>query len=217
MRPGLAAVVVLALVGLAPPAHARQIDARDRPSVSGPLTRVIKQCTRERRRAPSGVVIAVAKNCVFFYSFNPARETNPRRDYGAIWLQTTLDAKRGWCAATTKSDIRVPRGSIPHARRPQAVRTGRRHWHRTVLVVDASDNALRNGRIARWFVLFPRVLRGNTLDGGRLFRSVWRGSTARTVASASGLEISWRQAAGPPTTLKTKLAYLIRNKRGGSC
>jgi hypothetical protein len=211
MRARLVPILVLGLLGLVPAALARQMDARDFPRVSGPLTLATKECDRKALRA-GGSLAAVVKSCLRFYRFNPARETNPSRNYGAIWLQTNVDGRNGWCATVVKSDIRIPDRSVALARRPRSNRTARPRGHRTFLPVDANDNATSNAFITRWFRFYPRSMRGMMLNEGRKFRTLWYGSAGRKLAFASGVEISWRRSAGQPQSVSSALQYKIKKK-----
>ncbi|MFN2488579.1 MAG: hypothetical protein ABR529_02315 [Actinomycetota bacterium] len=205
-------LLLLGLVASGAPSLARQLVAADKPRVSGPLTQGSKRCEARKERV-NGRVIAVARSCLRFYSFDPAFENNGRRDYGAIWLQVNIDSRRRWCATTVKADIIVPNGTKLHAREPKSFNARRRHKVKTKLVVDARNNASREGVIQKRFLLLPRTLRGRTRDDGRVWRTVWHGSSKRLFASASGIETSWpsEQDLGD-FTARAELRYRIKKK-----
>jgi hypothetical protein len=211
-----ARVVWLAVLGLllaASPVAGAQTDASDPPNVRGPLESVTKRCGRRLERNNNGVVIGVVRSCVRFYRFRPSSETNSARDYGVIWLQTTIDTRRRWCATTVRSTIPIPRRARLHSRRPRVVRLRRLRGATTRLVVDANGHARRRSAyIRRWLVLYPRVLRGVTRNDGRAFRAVWFGSSDRELAFASGVEISWKQG-NVPVSVSSRLRYEIKRKR----
>ncbi len=207
-------LVPLLVMGLSVPAApaSAQIDAEDRPIVRGPLVQQLKQCKRKRVRV-DGNLVAVAESCIRFLSFAPEKEGDAARDYGAIWLQTTLDSRRKWCTTKIKGDIFVPRGARLHARAPRALFAAQRRSVRTKLKVDAAGHATgRAGVVRRVFSLLPRRLRGRRAADGTVWRAAWRGSTKAKVAAASGIEVSWATADGPPAAVSSSLRYTLLKK-----
>lgn len=211
MRARVICLVAVGFLSAVPVARA-QTDASDAPSVSGPLVRVTKQCGRGHERN-DGVVIAVVRSCLRFYTFRITSETNPVRDYGVIWLQANVDTRHRWCATTVKSDILVPRGARLEEGRPKVRRPARRRRHTTRLVVDAGGYASRNAVIKKSFVVYPRLMRGLPRNRRRVFRTVWFGSSGRELAFVSGAEISWRTLDGSPPRVQSRLRYELRRKR----
>ncbi|CAN5653431.1 hypothetical protein BH24ACT26_BH24ACT26_20950 [soil metagenome] len=207
-------LLLLGLLAPAAPASAQQMDARDRPRVTGPLTQRAKDCERKKERF-RGHVIAVARSCVRFYALRSSDETNLARDYGAVWLQTTVDSRGAWCTTSVKSDIDVPAGTVRHGRAPQAFRTDGRRPVETRLRVDAQGHAAENGVLAKRFTLIRRSLTGDLRGNGSVWRAVWRGSSKSAVASASGIEVSWPSADRPPSPVTSSLRYQLQKK--GTC
>ena len=191
-------------------ALAAQMTARDRPVVRGPLRQEIRRC-RSREVRFEGRVIAEARSCIRLYRLRPGVDNHSARDYGAVWLQATLDPRRRWCAEKVRSDVDVPDGTRMHNRAPRSRFTDRRRRVRTRLVVDARGRADRRGVIRQGYALLPRALRTSTRSDGRLWRAVWRGSTDATVAIATGIEISW-PAGEPPDRVSSNLAYRLQRK-----
>lgn len=203
------AVAVVALTAI--PATA-QMDARNEPRVSGPLRREVRRC-QQRSQEFRGRVVARAESCVRLYAFRPGSERDQRRDYGVIWLQTELRTEPNWCATRALSDIRIPSVARPHARAPRVARATEARRYVVRLRVDANGNARRAGSIAKGFTLFPRVYRGRMMSATRTYRATWEGNTGRTLAFASGVEISWREG-DPPARLATGLRFrLLRSAR----
>ena len=206
-------VVVLACVGLiGPPAAARQMRVRSAPRVSGPLDPRAIECVRNTERV-EGEIIAVARSCVRFYTLEPSAEGDPTRDYGVIWLQTSLRPRGRWCAIAARSDIRIPTRRV-HARRPRTRAVHRRHEHLTRLVVDAAGQATDPATVSKRFVLYPEEMRARTRNEGRSFRLAWHGSTGRRVAFATGVEISWHKRY-TPRDIDSRFGYEVR--RSGRC
>jgi hypothetical protein len=207
--------LVLGLLALTPAAAARQLDATDRPRVTGPLIRDTRDCGRRATKS-GGVVVGVAKSCVRFYRFRSGRESDPRRDYGVVWLQTNVNARPSWCATSVTSDILVPRRARLHAHKPKATPKSRERRLTTRLFVDAADHSGPNDAIIkRGYRLFGRTMRGVVRQERTIFRTIWYGSSARKLAFVSGIEISWPQAQGPPLSVNSHLNYKL--KRKGTC
>ncbi|MGH2819307.1 MAG: hypothetical protein ACRDJ5_01495 [Actinomycetota bacterium] len=209
-RSFVVAGLVVALGAL--PALAQR-DARDKPRVSGPLRRVVRRC-EQRPEEFNGRIVARAESCVWLYAFRARAERNDRRDYGAVWLQTELRTKPNWCATKARSGIRIPRRTRSHAGAPRRARAREPRRYVTRLRVDAQGNAARVGRIKQPFKLHPRVLRGRMVRTKRTFRATWEGDTPRTLAFATGVEISWRRG-NPPARLAT--SFVFRMRRGAGC
>lgn len=187
------------------------MDARERPRVTGPLAFVSKSCERRVERA-GGRVIATSRSCLRLYAFDPARENNPRRNFGVVWMQSNLDARRRWCATEAKSVISFPRRVRVLGTTPGDRDASRSRLVRARLRVDnATDKAatIQNG-----FGLYPRVMRTGMTNDGTRFQATWRGSTRRALGFALGVELSWAAGAEPPST-GSLLDFAL--KRSGSC
>jgi hypothetical protein len=206
-------VVMVGVLLASPSANAEQLDARRDPRVSGPLSEVTQRCERKTEKS-EGHIVLVARSCIRFYVFDPDKEADAKRDYGAIWLQTNVDSRRGWCATTVKSIIHIPPKAVSLVRRPRAVGGTVRRRYTTRLTLGANGKAAREAKIARSFVLYPRRLEGRLRREGRVFRAVWHGSRDNKLAFVSGVEISWR--GDRPGTVSSSLHYRI-NHEGRSC
>ena len=211
LRP-VAVVTTLVLGSLIIPsaATAAQMTAREAPSVRGPLRLAIKNC-RARRVRFEGSVVGVTRSCIRMYRLRGGRENDAARDYGAIWLQVTVNPRAGWCVRAVKSDIGVPSGTTLHARRPRSRAADSRRGARTKLVVDARGRAPIPGVIRQNYTLFPRSLRAFRTSEANAWRTVWRGSTGSTVGLPSGIEVSWREGR-PPERVNSNIGYELQRR-----
>ncbi|HEV3472567.1 MAG TPA: hypothetical protein VG408_05100 [Actinomycetota bacterium] len=204
------------VVGLLAPtnaAAAQQLDAFDRPRVFGPLTLDTRDCGLQRTRNAEGDVVALAKSCLNFYVLEPENETNRRRDYGIVWVQTNVNARRNWCTTSVRGTIKVPRRARLHQHSPGTKRVSSRRRVLTRLVATAQDSARRVAKIRRRYLLYSDVLRGRPRDGRRSFQTRWRGSSTAKLAFVSAIEVSWRSGQGPPKSVRSTLNYQVLFRR----
>jgi hypothetical protein len=155
-----------------------------------------------------GDLVARVRLCYRVFLFDPDSEDNENRDYGVIWLQSNVDAQPGWCTTAVRTSALVSEGGKGHDFSPSEKITanGRKRVKRT-LKVDAEGNAAQNARVTQSFVLFPKSVVPTLKKGvDHRFKLTWNGSTARNLAFATGLEISWPSAGGSPQ-IDPKLTY----------
>ena len=172
-----------------------QLDARERPRVTGPLAFVNKICDRRPEHA-GGRLIATSRSCLRFYAYDPAKDDNPRQDFGVVWMQSNVNARRRWCVTQVKSVINFPRrthilGTTPGGRRVSEARP-------TQARLRVSPAADKPATIQNGFKLYPQRLSTGLANQGTSFHATWRGSTRRALGFALGVELSWRANAGPP-------------------
>ena len=203
-----AALALVALLGSVTPASA-QMDARDDPVVRGPLNFIDRQCD-SKTEMYQGEVLAETRSCLRFYAFDRDRENARNRNYGVVWLQTTVNAQNGWCSHRVTSDITVPQRVAVHERAPNRRTTNQRTPIQIGMNVNAGGHAENNGHIHKRLFLLPDELDGFMTDQGSTYRTRWNGHTAGTVASASGIEISWEAGSGAPQQLHSSLGYSFR-------
>jgi hypothetical protein len=207
-------IVALALQAGLATAAIDQLDARDDPSVAGALELRKTQCQR-REKSFGGELAAVAKACMRFYTLDPAAENDAARDFGAVWLQSNLDPKNGWCATAVFSDILLPEGANVHAKAPRGtIEIGRRKTRTTRLVIDAQGEADQNASLSQSAIVFPRKITGSMRDQGTIFRTRWAGARARKLAFPSGVELSWN-AENPPGELA--ISFLLNYELRKGC
>jgi hypothetical protein len=198
MRGSIRAAVGIAILGamLVPTDASAQLHANDNPTKRGPLVRDGGRCDRDRARTAGGSLVATSKSCSDVYSFNPTREDKNRRNYGAVWLQGSVDTEPGWCSRHVVMEVHVPRGVRIEDRTPGFTQVNDPERVRARLVVDADGTADPNGVIKNHFRLYPNRIKPNvdrremTLD--------WRGDTGHTLGFAMGVEISWNANDGFP-------------------
>lgn len=216
MRSRFRCLLPLMVLGLLAPTNAvaaQQLDAFDRPRVFGPLKLDTRNCGHRRTRNAEGDVVALAKSCLNFYLLDPAAETNERRDYGVIWVQTNVNARRNWCATSVRGVIDVPRRARLHGHSPGTKRVSNRRRVLGRLVATAQDSARRVAKIRRRYLLYSDVLRGRPRDGRRSFQTRWTGSSTAKLAFVSAIEVSWRSRQGPPKSVRSTLSYEVRFRR----
>ena len=198
MRRYLRAVTLVAILGaLMLPSNARaaQLDARDNPETKGPVVRDGGNCAKDVTRQ-GGEVAARAVNCSDVYRFNPARENKPRRDYGVIWLQTSVDTSPGICSRRVDMALTVPAGVRIEHRSPSFKRTDDRRRVTTRIRVKADGTAEDRGVVRNEFWLYPNRI--NPDVSGRTMTMNWRGNTRRDLGFAMGVEVSWDATEGFP-------------------
>jgi hypothetical protein len=139
----------------------------------------------------------------------PRRESNAARNFGAVWLQTNVDGRNGWCARNVESIIKVPRDTrienfVPHFDRVRSPR-----GKKVRLVINADGDADRNGVVKNRFWLVPRGIRPSVSDNNRRLVLRWTGNTAQKLAFALGVEFSWNDQRGfdgrPQVAVRTTL------------
>ena len=187
-----------------------QLDARDQPSVSGPLEQRSSQCKVERERF-EGDVVAVGKTCLRVYLLDPESETDANRNYGVVWLQSNLNSRNGWCGIKVQSDVSLPSDVVVERRAPRGVTTiGRRKRMTTRITATANGTASTNGVVSAEATVYPREIRSRLLqEPEQVFRLRWVGSSARKLAFASGAEISW-PADSAPRGISFRLNYSLK-------
>ena len=200
----LALLVVVAFPGTA----GAQLDARDAPSVSGPLTGGQKGCDGGKEMH-QGDLVARVRLCYRVFLFDVDSEDDQNRDFGVIWLQSNVDAEPGWCTTAVRTSALITEGGTTHDFTPaDKVGTNDKKRVKRTLRVDAEGNADQIARVTQSFVLFPDNVTPTVRNqnGGERFKLKWEGSSARNLGFATGVELSWDQAEGSPQ-IDPKLTY----------
>jgi hypothetical protein len=195
----LATLVLGGLIGVGP-AGAEQLNAKDDPKVSSNLTLGGKKCATQRDKH-GGHVVAVIHSCQRFFAFDADGEDDANRDYGVLWLQSTIDPAEGWCATAVSSDMLLPTGLRIEAKAPESASTiDAAQRLKTKLAVDADGHAATNGSVSQASRVYPSGLTPSTkkIKGKTKFRLKWTGSNDHELAFVSGVEVSWMAADGPP-------------------
>jgi hypothetical protein len=183
------------------------LNADDQPVVEGPISQQDMKCDRKQQLDGKDVA-AVARRCLRFYRFDKGAETDPERDYGVLWLQSTVDGRNGWCAKEVASKVVLAPGLGLHNHKPDAARKIPR---RTEVETDLSADANGNGqpaRVSQRWIAFPTDYSAAVKDDGSAFTLRWNGHTAAKLGFASGIEISW-PADAPPEGISFRLNFKL--------
>ncbi|MFN2588265.1 MAG: hypothetical protein ABR613_09135 [Actinomycetota bacterium] len=215
MRKVLAALLVcLAVLGGSPAHAARQLNARQHPTVSGPLTLAGEECDEQTLKAGGKPVIDVAF-CIFFYQFNPLFELDLGNDYGVAWAQATFDALPGLCTSQVAFYIEVSSGTRIYERTPpEAVRTKKPGPAAVELVATANASSIRDGLVAQEFRLLPGRMAPSAVEEDTRVGVSWKGRSRAKLAFATGAEIGWPALESPEMRLG---ADTIRLTSGAGC
>jgi hypothetical protein len=214
LRRLLISVTCIALLAPAMQATAQttQMQAREAPEVSGPLSRQSLECKTQRERF-EGNVVAVGQTCLRIFVLDPSSETDVDRDYGVVWLQSTLDSSGGWCATKVLSDVNLPHDVTIERRVPRGLtEIGRRKRLTSRLVASANGSASTNGEVRQSYIAFPDSIRTSVRHAEfQVFRLRWLGSDERKLGFASGAEISWDED-NAPGGISFRLNYELRQR-----
>lgn len=210
------AALLAALMVLAAPlaaSAAEQMNAADDPQVSGPLELRSDDCrSQEEKDTTTGEVIARGKTCLRVYSYSPASETDTERNYGVVWLQSNVNSRAGWCAASVESDIDLPKIVAVESKAPKSMDVNRRKIFDTLLTTNAAGNGTEEASIKQTQILYPRSVRTSVVADTNVFRLKWRGVQDARLGFASGAEISWPVDQEPRITFR--LNYELKR---GTC
>lgn len=199
--PLLAAVFLVAAPTVA--SAARQMNAADEPEVTGNLELRSDDCrSQEEKDSATRDVIARGKTCLRVYSYSPASETDTQRNYGVVWLQSNVNSRLGWCAASVESDIDLPKIVTVESKAPKRMDVKRRKTFDTILTTDAAGNGTEEASIKQTQILYPRTIRTPVLEDRNVFRLKWRGVENARLGFASGAEISWPVDEEPRITFR---------------
>ncbi|HYI44664.1 MAG TPA: hypothetical protein VE174_04290 [Actinomycetota bacterium] len=184
-----------------------QLAATDQPVVEGAVSQHDMKCDR-KQQLDGKEVAAVAKRCLRFFRFDTGAESDPERDYGVLWLQSTVDGRNGWCAQQVASKIILAPGLGLHNHRPgETTNISRRKEVTTDLAADANGNG-QPARVSQRWVAYPRVFDALLNKNHTAFTLNWRGDTGKKLGFASGIEISW-PADAPPEGISFRLNFKL--------
>lgn len=188
LKVAIGAICFFVLVSMQPAKGGRQAgrDASSPPATSGPLlpSPTDPSCDRYpvMKRDLGSPTVAVVTSCSWFFGYAPWFETDPGRDYFALWTQVEVDPKPGFCV----DRIAVTR-SIPDAEVTEVAPGSRVEAASDVsLRVDAAEHGLQDAMIEQSDVVTAGVLRGTAQTDGA--RYLWEGRSKRPVFLAAGLE-----------------------------
>lgn len=212
-----AALTTVILLVVAAPASA-QLDARNQPRTRGPLTTRDRfhDCQTRIERF-EGEIAGRFRVCYWYFLYDPAHESSARKNYAGFWAQGTVTPVGEWCARRARFDLDLPAARHVHARAPRAgtvIRTSSSRRYTTRLKLDAQGQGDQDGFIANTFRVFANRMTVLQTDRGRTHRMAWSGGTGRTVAFASGVELSYRPGRQLPSVNPKLFAFLVRS---GTC
>jgi hypothetical protein len=196
-----------------------QLDPTNGPNLSGPIAPDKPTCFNKLERDPrtdpnprngsdkDQTVMAQVRLCSWLLTYDPDQDGNISRDYGAAWVQTSIDARNGYCVRNANTKIRLPLdegtagGRTPH--RSVTIASPRR---KNVSLKVAPANATgRDATIAQHFRLYPKSLEVayKVVENGRLYLNNWKGHATdeQTLSFATGVKMSWLTSNGSPEFL----------------
>ena len=187
-----------------------QLGARKPPFIDGSTEQVAAACNEQRKRV-NGDVVSVAKGCSF--GFLLASESDPNKDYGAVWAQTTVNPRRGWCVVRTTTSLAAPDGSVTGDVSPSADREiGRQRTLRTMLIFGPQTGQSTAAYLEQTYLAYPGSL--TSAEDATHPTVVWRGKTRRTVANVLGAEVAWASDTFPDFPGATTLGHRVRRCSG---
>ena len=211
----LALGVIVGLLGATPVFGATaQMDAADDPEVSGELSLQTDEC-RKQQETFNKEIVAAGKTCLRIYTFDQGAETDQDNNYGVVWLQSNVNARRGWCAGEVVSDVDLPPDITVETRAPRSMELRRKKVYDTVLTANAAGNAsdtAETTRVRQTQVLYPKTIRSRVLAKDNIFRLKWTGLRNEKLGFASGAEVSWADTPEGPGDITFRLNYEL--KRG---
>ncbi|MDQ4143383.1 MAG: hypothetical protein M3198_06510 [Actinomycetota bacterium] len=164
--------------------------------MNGPLELIASDCQADVAKH-EGKTIARMYSCLRLYQYEAGSETDVLRDHGVGWIQTTVDAVHGWCAARVQSRLIVPDSLELHSSAPRHKLEPTRRERATVTVkTDAQGNGLETGSVSQSFDVFPQSLKPKVVDDRKVLTK-WEGRESARLAFALGAEVSWGLDASP--------------------
>jgi hypothetical protein len=190
-----------------------QLGAGDTP-LDGGLETGQKNCLREEVRL-GGLLAATTRQCSFGFRIPADQEVDEASDYGAAWVQASLESRPGWCTRRVRIDVVLPDGASPLAVSPEPTQAKRPGVGRAVLPVGNPELASTGSLLQASFVVQPGEISVKR-RGGETVSLVWRGRSRADLAFAVGVAVSWDAAASVPTLpARTVLAH--RLAPAGNC
>lgn len=177
---------LMAMAMLASPSIAAPADSA--PEVEGPVLQQGEPSCEESRVPAGRATAADIHTCLWWFAYAPVLETDVERDHGALWLQTSVDPRPGWCLRRLAGSLY----SSPDVTRMHSFTVGGLgSGSRTTLELDAEGAALQPAAISQVAGALPgRFGARPHLDDGSV-DFTWRGTTRRRVDAVVGAELSW--------------------------
>jgi hypothetical protein len=192
-----AALLLLPATAIGAP---RQLSADDWPKVSKPLStdESLRGCNKKTQK-DQGKPVARFHICNGYYVFDTADETDNESDFGAYWVQATVDAVKGWCTRSVTTELKGGGGGGITQRSLKPGTTIKRKKARNVtpkITVDAQGATESPRTIKNTFRLRPGTLKSR--NKGDNFQLTWTGKKKSKLAFVMGAEIRWATGDQPP-------------------
>lgn len=210
-----ACIAALAVLCLAAPSSAgsTQLSAGDAPRTSGPVRAQGKhECGRQNFRF-EGRVVAKMRMCLWLFELDDDAEDDDDRDFGAVWMQSTVDPEPGYCAVRVSNEITVPSPTEVIGRAPRAGKFTKKTPVTTTLDLDAGGKAKEEAAIANDHILHKGKLtwrRNQPAGGDTKSKLTWKGTGSEKLAFVTALEISWPKDGAPPERVPFSVRYPLR-------
>lgn len=167
--------------------------------LDGPITFQIKGCDTGKDRNRRGRVVGTAKACTLVYLVPPADDLSEERNFGSVWIQSSVDARSGWCAKTVKTILQVPDGAALEGVTPKkTLEIAKRTLDEVILRVGTTEEMTTASQMSHMMFLYPGTRELKKRDGGEIQRLIWKGRTRERLSFALGLSLSWAEADGLP-------------------
>lgn len=192
-----------------------QLDARDEPTVAGPLAVEGKQC-RDSKQKFGDETVAKGSVCLTIFALDPTTESDEARDHGVLWVQSSVWTASGWCTAKVQTDILVPSQMETHALGPAPEVIDEKARTTVTLRTDANGSSDNTSTVSADLILYPGEITrpaqpdpepdaGADEDLDMRLRLTWTGLENRKLAFASAAEVSWPAGSEIPA-----VSYRIR-------
>lgn len=167
-----------------------QLGARRISYTDGEIFYADRTCDSQTTHS-GGEVALVTKGCLFTYQVSPEVQVQGNEDHGAVWAQSSVDTRRGWCTKRVTTTIAVPPDAMTMGTAPESSSATQRAVRETMLPVGSLSVMSMVPSLYQSFFAYPGTIRVSTSDDGSVIKMVWRGSTRQDLAFALGAWISF--------------------------
>lgn len=177
----------------------KQLAANDKPTQSGPVStnKNLQGCKKKTQRH-KGEAVARFHICNGYYVYDVDQESDADTDFGAYWVQATVNAVNGWCTRSVTTDLEGGGdGVTQRSLKPGTTIKANKARNVTPRIkVDAQGATDLPGTLKNTFRLRPGTLKART--PGDTFRLTWAGKSQKKLAFVMGAEIRWATGDAPP-------------------
>jgi hypothetical protein len=161
------------------------------PYRDGDTLAFIDQGCETQKSEVDGKVTAVTKACLSLYAVPPLLELDEVRNHGALWLQSSVDARSGWCATRVVTKLTLPQGAEFLGITPNGSKPTARKKVNAKLRVGNLEIMTSVPSLLQSFFAYPDVIRVRQSEDGDVAKLVWSGRTRTDLAFALGAWISY--------------------------